>query len=326
MKFVTVKHQGKEFPGVLNPHETGVHFLTEILGDKAPNSLLGFIQHMENHRERKRDTDHKKSMGVEEEIESAGNPSRENDAIERISRYINDPEKIPVPLDQCRILAPIPRPLRNIICLGMNYRDHVEELKGSDGKPRPIPTVPVYFGKMASEITGPGGTIELHPEATDSVDYEVELAAVIGKGGRNISPEKAYDHIFGYSIMNDVTARDLQGKHQQFIRGKSLDSFTIMGPAILYRDEVEVPVELNLQCEVNGELRQSSNTRNFIFDLPYVISDFSKGTTLQAGDIIATGTPGGVGKGFTPPKYLQRGDRVICKIEKIGTLWNVVEE
>jgi len=305
MKFVTVKHQREELPGVLNFNESGVFFLKEILGADAPNSLLSFIQ--------------QNGKSAEKEIIAS-------EVIETIRYFISDPEKVPIPLDQCKILAPIPRPLRNVICLGMNYRDHVEELKGADGKPRPVPEVPVYFGKMASEIVGTGGIIELHEEATEAVDYEVELVAVIGKTGRNISAEKAYEYIFGYTIMNDVTARDLQGRHQQFIRGKSLDTFTTMGPAILLRDKIKEPVELDLQCEVNEEMRQSSNTKKFIFDLPYIISDLSKGTTLQSGDLIATGTPGGVGKGFTPPKYLKHGDRVVCKIEKIGTLWNKVKK
>ncbi len=312
MKFITAVHQGRALPGVLSPDESGVYFFKEILGEEGPDTLLSFIQLNEK-------IEDSNSEGIRDQ-------SSRNTALEKIRRFISDSENIPVPLDQCVVLAPIPRPLRNIICLGMNYQDHVKELKGADGKPRPIPKVPVYFGKMASEIIGTGGVIELHEDATDSVDYEVELVAVIGKGGRNIAAEKAYDHIFGYTIMNDITARDLQGRHQQFIRGKSLDTFTAMGPAIIYKDAVDEPVELDLSCEVNGEERQTSNTRNFIFDLPYVISDFSKGTTLQAGDFIATGTPGGVGKGFTPPKYLKRGDKVVCKIEKIGTLCNKVEE
>ena len=294
MKFVTVIHQGEKLPGVLNPDETGVHLLREILGDSSPETLLEYIQ------------------------------KEDQDSIEEIRRFIADHETIPVPMDQVKLIAPIPKPLRNIICLGMNYRDHVEELKDAEGKPRPIPKVPVYFGKMAVEIVGPGDMVELHEGITREVDYEVELVAVIGKKGKNIPREKAYEHIFGYSIMNDVTARDLQSRHQQFVRGKSLDTFTTMGPAILYRDAVKVPVELDLSCEVNGEVRQSSNTRNFIFDLSYIISDFSQGITLPAGDIIATGTPGGVGKGFNPPKYLKRGDQVILTIEKIGTLKNQI--
>ncbi|NBG89430.1 fumarylacetoacetate hydrolase family protein [Isachenkonia alkalipeptolytica] len=312
MKFVTVKHQGKELPGVLKPKESAVYFLRDVLGEDAPNSLLSFIQGNEV------------PTGKESEIGADEKSGFNGDVIEKIRGYISDTKNTPVLLDQCEMLAPIPRPLRNIICLGMNYQDHVKELKGDDGRPRPIPKVPVYFGKMASEIIGTGGVIELHEEVTNSVDYEVELAAIIGKSGRDIPIEKAFDHIFGYTIMNDVTARDLQSRHQQFIRGKSLDTFTAMGPTILHRDFIKTPVRLDLSCEINGELRQSSNTKNFIFDLPYIISDLSRGTTLQAGDIIATGTPGGVGKGFTPPKYLKSGDRVVCEIESIGTLWNKV--
>ncbi len=314
MKFVTVSHQGKELPGVLDTEASGVYFLKDIVGEDSPDSLLSFIREEEK-------TGNKKSQR-----ENPGEKSGTQERIEEIRRYIRDPQKPSVPLEQCRILAPIPRPLRNIICLGMNYKDHVKELKGKDGKPREIPRVPVYFGKMATEIIGPGGNIELHKGLTDSVDYEVELAAIIGKGGRNIPLERAFDHIFGYTVMNDITARDLQSRHQQFIRGKSLDTFTAMGPAIVYADALKTPVKLDLSCSVNGELRQSSNTENFIFDLPYIISDLSKGTTLQPGDIIATGTPGGVGKGFIPPKYLKAGDLVECEIQGIGRLWNRVDD
>ena len=299
MKFMTVKYAEKEIPAVLSLDESGVYFLKNILGQEGLDSILAFIQ---------------------------GCEKNEREYLDKIQNFIADPNNNPVSLKDCEIKAPIPRPLRNVICLGMNYRDHVQELKGADGKPRSVPKVPVYFGKMATEIIGTGGMIELHEETTDSVDYEVELVIVIGKGGRNIAKEKAHEHIFGYTIMNDITARDLQSKHQQFIRGKSLDTFTAMGPAIVYKEALVEPLELDLSCEVNGEIRQSSNTRNFIFDIPYMISDFSKGTTLQAGDLIATGTPGGVGKGFTPPKYLKAGDKVVCIVEKIGTLKNKVKE
>ncbi len=158
------------------------------------------------------------------------------------------------------------------------------------------------------------------------IDYEVEVVAVIGKRGKNISVEEAYQHVFGYTIMNDFSARDLQAAHTQWLRGKSLDTFTAMGPAIVHRELIEHPLELDLSCQVNGEIRQKSNTRNFIFDLPYVISDFSKGFTLEPGDMIATGTPAGVGMAFDPPKYLRKGDEVTCKVQGLGVLRNRLGE
>lgn len=296
MKLMTIRYEERELPALLVNEGQGVLTLEEALGEKAPASVLKLI--------------------------------REGDesVCQRLLRLeVNHSHRV-IPLEEVELMAPIPRPVRNVICLGLNYRDHAMEIKDSQGRPRPIPGVPVYFGKMAHEIAGPGETIALHEGVTESIDYEVELVAVIGKGGRNIPAEKAYEHIFGYTIMNDVTARDLQKNHQQWIRGKSLDTFTIMGPVIVHRSLLPEPPELALSCAVNGEIRQSSNTSQFIFDLPHVISDLSKGFTLLSGDLIATGTPSGVGMGFDPPRYLQPGDNVTCTIEGIGSLANRVEE
>lgn len=296
MKFVTAKHQGTEMPALLVNNGREILPLAEVLGDKAPKSLLQLVQ--------------------------------END--EALLERLKDAEKTlgkgTLYLADVELLAPIPHPVRNIICLGLNYEDHATELKDSFGKERQVPTAPVYFGKMADSIIGPGDIIKKHAQVTEAIDYEVELVAVIGKGGTNIKAEDAFDHIFGYTIMNDVTARDLQHRHTQWIRGKSLDTFTAMGPALVHRSQFNDPPELDLTSAVNGEIRQSSNTRNFIFNLPYVLSDLTKGFTLKAGDMIATGTPAGVGMAFDPPKYLQPGDTVTCTIAGIGTLENRVEE
>jgi 2-keto-4-pentenoate hydratase/2-oxohepta-3-ene-1,7-dioic acid hydratase in catechol pathway len=157
------------------------------------------------------------------------------------------------------------------------------------------------------------------------VDYEAELALIIGKKGKDIAPEDAEQYVFGYTVINDVSARDLQKRHEQWFKGKNLDTFCPMGPCLIEKDDLPYPPELDIRCTVNGEIRQDSNTRKLIFDIPTIISDLSKGMTLLPGDIISTGTPSGVGVGFTPPRFLADGDRIECRIEGIGTLSNQVE-
>ncbi len=296
MKFITVKIEGKETPALLVRDGHEILPISAALGDNAPRNLLELVE---------RD---------DETILNALRDAQENPGKDTL--YLADVE----------LMAPIPYPIRNIICLGLNYSDHATELKDSFGKQRKEPSAPVYFTKMTNEIVGPGAFISRHAGVTETIDYEVELVAVIGKGGINIKAEDAFKHIFGYTIMNDITARDLQQRHTQWVRGKSLDTFTAMGPVLVHRSQFNDPPELDLSCAVNGEIRQSSNTRNFIFDLPYVISDLSRGFTLKSGDMIATGTPAGVGMGFEPPRYLQPGDTVTCTIEGIGTLENRVEK
>ncbi|ABR46902.1 5-carboxymethyl-2-hydroxymuconate Delta-isomerase [Alkaliphilus metalliredigens QYMF] len=223
-----------------------------------------------------------------------------------------------------KVIAPIPRLKRNVICLGLNYKAHVAESQSALSAGIKMPEFPVYFTKMSTQAIGPQEAINSHPQITQEVDYEVELAVIIGKGGTNIPPEEVQDHIFGYTILNDVSARDLQRRHNQWVKGKSLDTFTVMGPWIMEKETISLPVELDLYSKVNGEIRQHSNTKDFIFDIPTVISELSKGLTLEAGDVIATGTPAGVGMGFNPPKYLKAGDVVECYIEKIGRLSNPI--
>jgi 2-keto-4-pentenoate hydratase/2-oxohepta-3-ene-1,7-dioic acid hydratase in catechol pathway len=223
------------------------------------------------------------------------------------------------------ILAPIEHPKRNIFCIGKNYIEHAKELTGKpikeiDG----IPNDPIYFAKVAYPAIGDNGKILLHSDVTDEVDYEVELGVIISKVCKNVSKENAKEYIFGYTIINDITARDLQGKHFQWLRGKSLDTFCPMGPVIVTADEISNHSNLKISLSVNGEIRQDSNTSKMIFNIEYLISELSKGMTLMPGDIIATGTPKGVGMGFTPPKYLKEGDEVICKIENIGELKNIL--
>ncbi len=232
----------------------------------------------------------------------------------------------PVALSQVHLLAPIPRPSRNIICVGKNYREHAKEFAQSGFEAgavagAEIDPYPAVFSKPPATVVGPGATVETHPGVTDAIDYEVELALIIGKGGRNIAKENAFDHIFGYTIVNDVTARDRQKNHKQWYLGKALDTFCPMGPWITTADEVDA-TNLQVQSWVNGELRQDANTSDLIFDIPTLIAFISGGSTLEPGDIIATGTPQGVGIGFKPPKFLKSGDVVRLAITGLGTLEN----
>lgn len=223
------------------------------------------------------------------------------------------------------ILTPIPWTRRNVFCLGKNYLEHAKELEGITANLTGVPEYPIYFTKTASPAIGPEEGIRLHTDVTGGdVDYEVELAIVIGREGVNIKPENAEDYIFGYTILNDISARQLQVRHTQWFRGKCLDTHTVMGPAIVHRSRLPLPLNLRLGTRINGEVRQESDTAHLIFDIPTIISDISKATTLYPGDIIATGTPAGVGMGFKPPRYLQAGDVVECWIEGIGTLRNPV--
>lgn len=247
-------------------------------------------------------------------------------AAERALRTA-DPGNFPVlPLAGTKLLAPIPFPARNIFCLGKNYVKHATEVRETRLSGTGIPTNPVFFSKTAWPALPDGEAIEFSPRLTKAVDYEAELAVVIGKRGRDIRPEEAEDYIFGYTILNDVSARDLQARHEQWFKGKNLDTFCPMGPVIVDKNEIPFPVKLDVSCRVNGEVRQNDNTRNLIFGLPVIISTLSAGLTLLPGDIISTGTPSGVGAGFNPPRYLRAGDTVECTIEKIGTLRNSVSE
>ncbi len=236
----------------------------------------------------------------------------------------------PLELSNVQICAPIPRPARNIFCVGKNYNAHAQEFarSGFDSSAptlaEAIPTHPIIFSKVPESVIAPGQPIVYPEGVSDAVDYEAELGVVIGLGGRGITRENAYKHIFGYMIINDVTARDLQGRHKQWLIGKSLDTFCPAGPWLVTADEVD-PENLNLRCWVNGELRQEANTSDLIFDIPTLIETLSAGITLRPGDIIATGTPAGVGIGYNPPRYLKRGDTVSIEIDGLGRLSNTIE-
>lgn len=231
----------------------------------------------------------------------------------------------PVPLEDVTLLAPIPRPRQDVICLGMNYRDHEREAAQYDAeaftKDRPAA---VYFSKRVSRAGDPEGTIPRYEGLVERLDYEAELAVIIGKAARDVRAEDAGDYIFGYTVLNDVSARDLQTGHKQWYFGKSLDGFTPMGPCILTADETAFPPALDISCAVNGQERQRSNTSLLIHGVAEIIRELSAGMTLLPGTIIATGTPAGVGLGFDPPKFLKAGDVVECTIQGIGTLRSTV--
>ncbi|MGZ8266721.1 MAG: fumarylacetoacetate hydrolase family protein [Burkholderiales bacterium] len=233
-----------------------------------------------------------------------------------------------IPAASVKIHAPFPRPAKNILCVGKNYHDHAREFHASGvdasaGK-EAIPDVPIMFTKWPNSVIGPGEPIPSSNDYTNSTDYEGELTVVIGAGGRNISRDGAYEHVYGYTIANDATARTLQYRHRQWFLGKSLDGYCPMGPCIVTADEIKDVSQLRLMTTVNGEVRQDAYVSQLIFDIPALIETLSKVMTLDPGDLIATGTCAGVGIGFDPPRYLEPGDVVAITIEPIGTLSNPV--
>jgi len=230
-----------------------------------------------------------------------------------------------IKLNEVKILSPIPYPKRNVICLGKNYMDHISEVKGLKNVNSDIPQKPIYFSKIAYPAIGHNGIVDPHSHVVKQLDYEVELAAVIGRECKNVPVEEAEDCIFGYTIANDISARDIQTSHGQWHKGKSFDTFCPIGPCIAYKSNISFPPKLKIQSYVNNELRQNGNTNDLIFDIACIISDITSGITLYPGDIILTGTPAGVGAGFEPPKYLKSGDKVDCVIEGIGTLTNIIK-
>lgn len=291
MKLISYTHNNQESCGILSPDEQSVY----------PLSSLGLNCH-----------------SLKQLIES---PTLQNQLqhLEIIETAVK------IPITEIQYAPPIKHPSKDLICLGLNYAKHVEEssrFKKEDFGKRENA---VYFSKRVNACVAHNATISAHADITGQLDYEAELAIIIGKGGRYISAEEAYDHVFGYTIMNDVSARELQTGHKQWYLGKSLDDFCPMGPVIVTKDAFTYPLELNIYSRINGELRQQGNTRDLIFNIPYVIHELSQGITLGPGDIILTGTPAGVGMGFTPPKWLKHGDVIECEIEGIGCLRNIID-
>lgn len=247
------------------------------------------------------------------EAEAAGRPAKPSGEV--------------LAADAVRPLAPIPRPRRNLFCVGKNYFDHAHEFAGSgfdsSAAKGAVPTAPIVFSKLPECVTSFDAPIPVDPAVTEAVDYEAELAVIIGRGGRAIPKARALEHVWGYTIVNDVTARDLQGKHSQWLIGKSQDGFCPMGP-VATRAEAFDLAGAGIRCWINDELRQDATMAQLIFDIPTLIETISQGITLQPGDVIATGTPAGVGIGFDPPRYLKPGDRVRIEVDGIGVLENPV--
>lgn len=270
-----------------------------------------------------------KSFEISEELAKYG-------ALNILEILAND-DKLPMlsnksfNLNEVELQAPIPRPRRNIFCVGKNYLDHVKEVAAAvgigsaDTSSSNAPEYPIIFSKVPESVIATNATIMRHKNVTNHLDYEAELAVIIGKEGRSISKNDAMEYVWGYTILNDVSARDLQKKHQQWHLAKSLDTFCPMGPWLVSKDEIDI-TNTNVRCWVNDDLRQDGNTKQFIFDIATIIENISAGITLYPGDIIATGTPSGVGMGYKPPKFLQTGDVVKITIDGIGELVNVVGE
>ena len=234
----------------------------------------------------------------------------------------------PIAMDAVQLVAPLPRPRRNIFCVGKNYHAHAKEFasSGFDSSAKSggdIPQHPIIFTKVPECVIASGADIVIPAAVSTAIDYEAELAVVIGRGGKGITRADAMKHVWGYTIVNDVTARDWQSRHQQWDMGKSFDTFCPMGPWLVSADELDA-TQTRVRCWVNGELRQDASTRDLIFDIPTLIETLSAGITLYPGDVIATGTPVGVGIGFKPPKYLVPGDVVRIEIDGIGVLENPV--
>ncbi|MGE3270506.1 MAG: fumarylacetoacetate hydrolase family protein [Chloroflexota bacterium] len=243
------------------------------------------------------------------------------------AREVLDRNPAGEPLSSVELLAPIPRSQRNLLCLGLNYRDHAAEGAKVFGTQPTEPTFPMFFTKAPTTVIGPGAAIEIDSNLTKEVDWEVELAVIIGTGGRDVPKDATLPHVFGYTIANDISARDLQFRHGgQFFKGKSLDTFCPLGPWIVTADEFDGFPSLDISLKLNGVQKQHSNTSKLIFDIPTTIAALSEGMTLEAGDVILTGTPEGVGFARTPPEFLKDGDVVECSVQGIGTLSNPVRE
>lgn len=225
-----------------------------------------------------------------------------------------------VPLDQVTLLAPIPRPSKNVFAVGRNYLEHVKEGAAARETDADIPKVPVFFTKAPTSVVGPGDVP--HPGVTERLDWEAELAVVIGKRGRDIAADRAFDYVFGYTAANDLSARDLQFGHSQWFKGKSLDGTCPLGPYVVTADQLGDPHDLEIECRVNDVVKQKSSTSLMIFNIPEIIESLSAGLTLEPGDVILTGTPAGVGFARTPPEFLTPGDVVEVEIERIGVLRN----
>lgn len=294
MRLLTYEREGAPRLGLLLQER--VVDLAGATADALPESLQSFIE--------------AGAPALDQARELIDSLRADADALERAS----------MPLADVRILAPIPRPPRNIVCVGLNYAEHAAESRSTQG----VPEHPVYFAKPASTVIGHEAEIPLHAHVSRRVDWEAELVVVIGRGGRDIAEDEALERVFGYTVGNDITARDLQRRHQQWYKGKGLDGFCPLGPHIVTRDELPDPQNLHISLRVNGETKQDAHTGDMVFGVAKLIAVLSLGMTLEPGDLLMTGTPSGVGFARKPPEYLQAGDVVEAEIDGIGLLRNVM--
>lgn len=295
MKLVTYRYLGNELPGVLSSDEKSViSFSSMCIGYSSINELI------------------------------IANDRAALEKLQTVAAATSHPYALP--LESISLMAPIPFPMQDVICLGINYAAHAEEAERfhNDAFGKRLDTI--YFSKRVSRAASPNETIPSYKNLVDSLDYESELAVILSRDAFKVSADHAGDYIFGYTIINDISARNVQTTHKQWYLGKSMDGFTPMGPCIISADEVSFPPKLGIRSYVNGELRQNSNTGLLISGIPEIIEDLSSCMTLKAGTIISTGTPAGVGMGFVPPRFLNSGDTVTCEIEKIGRLTNTIGE
>ncbi len=294
MKYATVSSNGKLIPAVISADMKKAIPINDVLKASYPD-LVSFIA---NH------TDEQVKALCEATKSDAG-----------------------IALSDARLVSPIPKPVHDIVCVGVNYVSHLEETQQhfDGGGKFKTPEKTVYFGKRAVRIIGPEDEIQAHADMDEKLDYEVELAAIVGGTiDSSVSYEDIEKHVFGYSVFNDVSARELQARHVQWYVGKSLDTFSAMGPWIVSSDEIRINDELDIESRVNGEVRQHSNTRLLRRNVNDLLYELSRGMTLEAGDILATGTPSGAGLGFTPPKFMKKGDVIEVEVERIGVLRNYI--
>ena len=290
MRFASFVHAGQKSYGVVVPGDSILDLpaAARAAGLALPNDFLGFVS---------AGTAALTTVG---RLMERGGPSHALSAV--------------------RLEAPIPRPTKNVFCVGRNYLDHVAEGYRARGAETKLPEAPQFFTKPPTAVIGPDEPFALDARVSVKMDYEVELALIIGTAGRDIPAEQAWSHIFGFTILNDITARDLQRRHDQWFKGKGLDRSCPMGPFVVTRDEIADPGQLELSLSVNGAARQRAKVAQMIFPIPQIIASLSAGLTLEPGDIIATGTPSGVGYAMDPPHYLAPGDLVVCEISELGRL------
>ncbi|MEI0530210.1 fumarylacetoacetate hydrolase family protein [Brachyspira pilosicoli] len=293
MKFVSfLEWNNTEAIGILTRNEKSVIPIADIIPEFKNYNMIDFIQNC--------------NKNILSKLEKEIDTFKQTYSIEKI-----------------QLLSPITKPIHDIICVGVNYQDHINEVKNNINDVQN--KKPVYFSKRAIYIIGHNHNINSRLDLDEALDYETELAVIIAKKAKDIKIDEVKEYIFGYTIFNDISSRNIQKEHSQWYKGKSLDTYSSMGPCIVYKDDIKDINNLNIKSTLNDELRQNSNTKYMLHNINELVSDISKGMTLEAGDIIATGTPSGVGMGFNPPKYMKIGDKITCSIENIGELTNYIK-